>query len=138
MVSNITYGVAGELLTLGPSDGRPIGAKITDRVLATDGLTANPTIPNPMSGSVIPGIFRDQFGFPFSFVYSTTVYQYFVTSLPGSLWQNVPTFVRTPFGDYMVLSITISRNRDGHSDVSINGDAGLWNPDGTPRLPLCQ
>jgi hypothetical protein len=79
-------------------------------------------------------------GFSFLQTGSLKVYQYFVTTLVGTPWINVPTFVRTGSGDFMVFSIDISGtivNGRTIFDVRYNGDAGMWNPDGSPRLPIC-
>ena len=112
--------------------GDPIDATIAERVLnPSGGLVTISSTPD--------GIFRDQLG-PSLYNNSTyMVYQYFVTSY-GGYWNNVPTYVVSPFGGNMVFSITMSTkffNGIRRVDVSINGDAGMWNPDGTPRLYLC-
>lgn len=112
-------------------------ATITERVLdPSGGITT--AIGNPTSSSTT-GIFNDQVGAG-PFQGGGTLYQYFVTSLPGTPWTNVPTYVQTNSGDYMVFKITLSKKTFNGiivNDVSYNGDAGMWNADGTPRLPLC-
>lgn len=83
------------------------------------------------------GVFEDQLGLSFwQNGHTFQVYQYFVTTIPGTPWIGVPTPVRTDTGDIMVFSIVLSA-LNGVWNVSINGDAGMWNPDGSPRLPLC-
>lgn len=116
-----------------------IGATITERVLTSEGNLDYAYVDNPVS-SGSGGVFNDQNGLASTQVGLRKAYQYFVTSLPGGYWTNVPTFVRTSSGDYMVFSIDISAqwiNGRKIYDVSYNGDAGMWNPDGSPRLPLC-
>lgn len=63
-----------------------------------------------------------------------------MTSLPGTPWTNVPTYVQTNSGNFMVFQILLSRvmiNGALVNNVSYNGDAGMWNANGTPRLPSC-
>ena len=106
---------------------------ITERVLNEDGsLHANASSPT--------GIYNDELGPRLGDNSSHTYYQYFVTSVDGTFWQNVPTPVFASGVVNPVLSLTISTkyfNGVPRADVSINGDAGMWNPDGTPRLPIC-
>jgi len=117
-------------------NGDPIGATITERVFVPSGDFA-PTL-NPMSSAV--GTFHDSMGLSFLQAGVATYYQYFVTTLPGTPWVDVPTSVRTGNGDFMVFSVGVSAqlvNGTKIYNVSYNGDAGMWNPDGSPRLPLC-
>ena len=84
------------------------------------------------------GIYNDELGPSLGDYSSHTYYQYFVTSVKGTFWQNVPMFV-LPNADW-VFTIGISTkffNGVSRADVSINGDAGMWNPDGSARLPIC-
>jgi len=117
-------------------NGDPIGATITERVFVPSADFA----PNltPMSSAV--GTFHDSMGLSFLQAGVATYYQYFVTTLPGTPWVDVPTSVRTGNGDFMVFSVGVSAqwvNGTKIYNVSYNGDAGMWNPDGSPRLPLC-
>ena len=79
-------------------------------------------------------------GLPFTQTGAATYYQYFVTTL-GDLWANVPTPIQMSDGSqFMVSSVDVSAhfvNGKPIYDVKYNGDAGMWNPDGSPRLPLC-
>jgi hypothetical protein len=116
------------------NNGQPIGAAISERVLTGAGglssVTSNPT------SSSNTGTFEDQMGLSFLQSGSVTLYQYFVTTVAGTPWVDVPTAVQTPAGQYMVNSVTLSAG-GGRWDASYNGDAGMWNADGSPRLHLC-
>ena len=114
-------------------------ARIVERILAADGLSSS-LFNNPFSSGV--GTFSDQLGLAgYGPNLTTTVYQYFVTTLPNTSWQNVPTFVHSAGGDRMVLSITMQVLNYGKNptdfNVWINGDQGMWFPNGQPRLPMC-
>jgi hypothetical protein len=115
-------------------NGRRIGADITERVLESSGGLSSFTM-DPDSHSS-GGVFQDQMGLGPYVSGAATLYQYFLTSVPGTPWVSVPTPVRTASGQYMVSSVTLSAI-NGIYDVSYNGDAGMWNANGSPRLPLC-
>jgi hypothetical protein len=120
------------------ASGSPIGATITERVLSESGGVATFSI-DPLS-LVGTGLFQDQMGLGPWAVGAVKAYQYFLTSIPGSVWNNVPTFVRTAGGDFMVFSLDLSAKWVGSRkvyDVRYNGDDGMWNSDGSARLPLC-
>ena len=107
---------------------------ISERVtFQASGDVAYSAIQSPLSSG--SGVFRDQMG-PGIYQNNVNLAQYSVTSYGGD-WQNVPTFVRTSAGDYSVFSIGWTRDSNNRPDVSYNGDGGLWNPDGSPRLPKC-
>ena len=117
-------------------NGDPIGAAITERVFVTSGALAT----TQDSTSTGTGSFTDQMGLAWWQASTVIYYQYFVTGVPGTPWANVPTPVRTASGDFMVFSVAVSgvwANGKKVYNVTYNGDAGMWNPDGTPRLPLC-
>ena len=119
-------------------EGNRIGANITERVLGEAGGVSN-AFGNTLSSSG-NGVFRDQVGLGPWETGSVKVYQYFVTSIPGSPWIGIPTFVTTGGDDFMVFSVDVSANWvNGVKvyDVRYNGDAGMWTQDGSPRLPLC-
>ena len=116
------------------------GISITERVLSAGG-GLNTTTTNVTSSSA-SSQFGDQVGLnavqTSVFSINQTVYQYFVTTIPGTSWSNVPTAVRGFNGEMnMVFAITLSGGPGSRSDVRYNGDAGMWNADGSPRLPLC-
>jgi hypothetical protein len=119
-------------------EGNAIGATITERVLSPSGDLAS--VDNPVS-SQGGGVFEDQVGLGFLQKGQASTYQYFVTTLPGGSWTNVPTPVHTANGTFMVFSIVASATYNAKGDkiynVTYNGDAGMWNADGSPRLPIC-
>ena len=115
------------------SDGNPIDATITERVLSTSGGLAGTD--SPTSSAV--GTFQDQLGLPNNAfnVGSVQEYQYFVTTIPGTSWVNVPTPVQSSSGSNMVFSIVMSHTYNSQNqsvfNTTINGDSGL------AGLPKC-
>jgi hypothetical protein len=114
--------------------GDPIVATITERVLAaTGGLS---TLTDSPTSSSSTGRFSDQVGLLNSSLQVGTfnAYQYFVTTIPGTPWVNVPTEIRSAAGVNMVLGVTMSHWYEGGKnifDVKYNGDAGMGG------LPIC-
>jgi RHS repeat-associated protein len=115
--------------------GQPIGATITERVLDMSGGLSTVT---GNGGSSTTGVYNDQMGLNVFQSGTATLYQYFVTTIAGTPWVGVPTQIVSQDGSQknMVLSVTVSRV-NGVNNVSYNGDAGMWNGDGSPRLPIC-
>jgi hypothetical protein len=120
-------------------NGGPIVATISERVLSTSGGLSTITL-DPTSSSTT-GLFKDAVGLNIFQVGTATQYQYFVTSLPGTPWGNVPTPVITPAGFYssgspaqnnMVYAITMTHNANGVFNVTYNGDTGM------AGLPKCK
>jgi hypothetical protein len=75
-------------------------------------------------------IYEDQVGLSNTIfqVGSIKTYQYFVTTLPGTSWNTVPTQVKTGSGYYMVFTIVASHwydDQGNHFDVTYNGDGGM-------------
>jgi hypothetical protein len=105
-------------------------ATIAERVLATAGGLS--TITGDPTSSSDNGVYEDQVGLPFTLTGSVTQYQYFVTTLSGTPWVDVPTQVLSPAGANMVFSITMSHTSDGVYNVTYNGDSGM------AVLPTCR
>ena len=140
------------ILTKDPRTGKPsrnrtyealdqnndeINALITERVLTGSGGLYTGVL-NPTSSN--SGTFSDGVGLGMFQTGDFTLYQYFVTTVPGTPWTNYPTPVSTSSGSFLAFAIHIvgtATLTSSFYDVSYNGDGGMWNKDGTPRLPLC-
>jgi hypothetical protein len=103
---------------------------------------------NISNGQAILNIYKNTVPNSLTIVASTTIYGchngMVVRAVMNQANAVVVFIVRTFAGDFMVQTIRESftiETQNGvkfqRNDVSFNGDAGMWNPDGTPRLHLC-
>jgi hypothetical protein len=102
------------------------GALITERVLLPSGAVPS----NLDTGDSSRGVYADHVGMVNDAFHTGSVqtYQYFVVTIPGTPWVNVPAEVRTPSGTKWAFSIVASHWYDqqgNHFQVTYDGDAGM-------------
>ena len=71
---------------------------------------------------------------------SVILYQFFTTTIPGTSWYNVPTFVVSPSGSNMLYSIleTVAIGPRGKRfNVRYNNDLGMRTRMGAPIHSPC-